>query len=101
MSTEKSRRRPRYRGKNPRHFSEKYKEHAPERYAADVAKVIAGGKTPAGTHRAVMVEQVMEVLAPQPGEFAVDCTVGYGGHATALLSALQPGGRLLGLDVDP
>jgi 16S rRNA (cytosine1402-N4)-methyltransferase len=43
----------------------------------------------------------MEVLAPQPGELAVDCTVGYGGHATALLSALQPGGRLIGLDVDP
>jgi 16S rRNA (cytosine1402-N4)-methyltransferase len=101
MSTEKPRRRPRYKGKNPRHFAEKYKEHAPERYAADVAKVIAGGKTPAGTHRPVMVREIMEVLAPQPGELAVDCTLGYGGHAVALLSALQPGGRLIGLDVDP
>src|SRR5205814_1941889 len=101
MSSEKPKRRPRYRGKNPRHFSEKYKEHAPERYASDVAKVIAGGKTPAGTHRPVMVQEIMEVLAPQAGEFAVDCTLGYGGHAVALLSALQPGGRLLGLDVDP
>jgi len=101
MSTEKSRRRPRYRGKNPRHFSEKYKEHAPERYADDIAKVIAGGKTPAGTHRPVMVHEIMEVLAPRAGELAVDCTLGYGGHAVALLSALQPGGRLVGLDVDP
>jgi 16S rRNA (cytosine1402-N4)-methyltransferase len=101
MSTEKPKRRQRYTGKNPRHFSEKYKEHAPERYAGDVAKVIAGGKTPAGTHRAVMVREIMEVLAPQAGELAVDCTLGYGGHAAALLSALQPGGRLIGLDVDP
>jgi 16S rRNA (cytosine1402-N4)-methyltransferase len=101
MNMEKPKRRPRYRGRNPRHFSEKYKEHAPERYAADVAKVIAGGKTPAGTHRPVMVREIIEVLAPQPGELAVDCTLGYGGHATALLSALQPGGRLIGLDVDP
>jgi 16S rRNA (cytosine1402-N4)-methyltransferase len=101
MSTEKPKRRPRYRGKNPRHFSEKYKEHAPERYAGDVAKVIASGKTPAGMHRPVMVDEIMEVLAPQAGELAVDCTLGYGGHAVALLSALQPVGRLIGLDVDP
>src|SRR6185503_11072658 len=99
--TEKPKRRPRYRGRNPRHFSEKYKEHAPERYAGDVAKVIASGKTPAGTHRPVMVGEIMEVLAPQPGELAVDCTLGYGGHAAAFLAALQPGGRLIGLDIDP
>src|SRR5438094_901723 len=101
MSTQKPKRRTRYRGKNPRHFSEKYKEHAPERYARDVAKVIASGKTPAGMHRPVMVREIMEVLTPQAGELAVDCTLGYGGHAVALLTALQPGGRLIGLDVDP
>jgi 16S rRNA (cytosine1402-N4)-methyltransferase len=48
-----------------------------------------------------MVREVLEVLAPQPGEFAVDCTLGFGGHAEALLAAIQPGGRLIGLDVDP
>jgi 16S rRNA (cytosine1402-N4)-methyltransferase len=101
MTTEKPQRRRRYSGKNPRHFSEKYKEHAPERYAADVAKVLASGKTPAGTHRPIMVREVMEILAPRAGELAVDCTLGYGGHAVALLPALQPGGRLIGLDVDP
>ena len=94
-------RRPRYRGKNPRQFHEKYKEHQPERYAGDVAKVLAGGKTPAGTHRPIMAREVLEVLAPQPGEIAVDCTLGYGGHARALLAAVQPGGRLLGVDADP
>jgi 16S rRNA (cytosine1402-N4)-methyltransferase len=101
MSTEKPKRRPRYKGRNPRHFSEKYKEHDAERYAADVDKVIKSGKTPAGMHRPVMVHEVMEVLDPQSGELAIDCTLGYGGHAAALLPALQPGGRLIGLDVDP
>ena len=101
MDTERPKRRRRYRGKNPRHFSEKYKEHAPERYPADFDKVIAGGRTPAGTHRPIMVGDVVEVLQPRPGEFAVDCTLGYGGHAIALLSAIQPGGRLLGIDIDP
>lgn len=95
------RRRPRYAGKNPRRFDEKYKELNPERYAADVAKVIAAGKTPAGTHRPIMVAEILEVLALQPGEVAVDCTLGFGGHARELLTKLTPGGRLVGLDVDP
>jgi 16S rRNA (cytosine1402-N4)-methyltransferase len=95
------RRRPRYSGKNPRRFEEKYKERDPARYAETVAKVLASGKTPAGTHRPIMVAEILEVLHPQPGEIAVDCTLGYGGHARELLAKLQPGGRLIGLDVDP
>lgn len=98
---EKPPRRIRYRGKNPRQFHEKYKELAPDRYAADVAKVIAGGKTPAGTHRPIMVAEILKLLAPRPGQIAVDCTLGYGGHAKELLTAIQPGGRLIGVDADP
>jgi 16S rRNA (cytosine1402-N4)-methyltransferase len=94
-------RRVRYAGKHPRHFEEKYKEHLPGRYAQTVAKVLAAGKTPAGMHRPVMVAEVMEALAPQPGEVAVDCTLGFAGHAQELLARIQPGGRLLGLDTDP
>jgi 16S rRNA (cytosine1402-N4)-methyltransferase len=94
-------RRPRYAGKYPRRFEEKYKEHQPGRYGETVAKVLASGKTPAGTHRPIMVAEVLQVLAPQPGEIAVDCTLGFGGHAQELLPLLQPGGRLLGLDADP
>ncbi len=94
-------RRPRYPGRNPRAFHQKYKELQPDRYAADVEKVLQAGKTPAGMHRAVMVDDVLACLAPQPGEVAVDCTLGYGGHARALLDRVLPGGRLIGLDVDP
>jgi 16S rRNA (cytosine1402-N4)-methyltransferase len=95
------RRRPRYSGKHPRRFEEKYKEHQPERYADTIAKVLASGKTPAGTHRPIMVPEILDVLAPKPGEIAVDCTLGYGGHAQEILARIQPGGRLLGLDTDP
>ena len=98
---EKPSRRARYRGKYPRHFHEKYKEHQPDRYPDDVSKVISGGKTPAGTHRPVMMAEILRVLGPRPGDVVVDCTVGYGGHARALLAAVRPGGRLLGIDADP
>lgn len=94
-------RRTRYRGNHPRRFAEKYKEHNPNRYAADVQKIIASGKTPAGSHRPICVREILEILAPQPGETAVDATLGYGGHASEILSALLPGGCLLALDVDP
>ncbi|MEI6107561.1 MAG: 16S rRNA (cytosine(1402)-N(4))-methyltransferase RsmH [Opitutae bacterium] len=95
------RRRPRYAGKNPRRFADKYKEHDPARYATEVAKVLASGKTPAGSHRPIMVEEILAVLALQPGEVAVDCTLGFGGHTREMLPRLAPGGRLIGLDVDP
>ncbi len=95
------RRRPRYTGKNPRRFEDKYKEHDPQRYAADVAKVIASGKTPAGSHRPIMVVEILECLALGTGEVAMDCTLGYGGHAEEMLGRLGAKGRLIGLDVDP
>ena len=94
-------RRPRYRGKNPRRFEEKYKERDPQRYGETIAKVLASGKTPAGTHRPVMVQEILEALAPKPGAIAVDCTLGYGGHAQEIVARISPGGRLLGLDADP
>jgi 16S rRNA (cytosine1402-N4)-methyltransferase len=93
-------RRPRYAGKNPRRFHERYKELAPERYAADVRKIVASGKTPAGSHLPIMVAEVIECLRPRAGDIAIDCTLGGGGHARAILERVQPGGRLIGLDTD-
>lgn len=97
----KHRRRVRYRGTHPRAFEEKYKELAAERYADDVAKVIAGGKTPAGTHRPICVAEILAALDPRPGQTGLDATLGYGGHARELLERIRPGGRLFALDVDP
>jgi 16S rRNA (cytosine1402-N4)-methyltransferase len=95
------RRRPRYSGKNPRRFEDKYKELNPEAHAETVSKVRASGKTPAGQHVPIMLREIVELCALTAGQRVVDCTLGYGGHASALLQAVQPGGSLLGLDQDP
>jgi 16S rRNA (cytosine1402-N4)-methyltransferase len=46
----------------------------------------------------VLVDEVVALLAPSRGGLFVDCTVGLGGHAAALLEAGAD--RLLGLDRD-
>ena len=94
-------RRVRYSGTHPRKFEEKYKELNPDKYAADVRKVLESGRTPAGMHRPICVSEILEVLNPQPGETGLDATLGFGGHAGDLLSRIVPGGRLFGIDVDP
>jgi 16S rRNA (cytosine1402-N4)-methyltransferase len=52
-------------------------------------------------HVPVLMHQVLEALDPQPGQTVVDCTLGLGGHAGELLRRLTPGGRLIGIDLDP
>ncbi len=51
-------------------------------------------------HVPVMVEEVLESLAPAPGSLQIDATVGGGGHSMRVLEATTPDGRLLGLDAD-
>jgi 16S rRNA (cytosine1402-N4)-methyltransferase len=52
-------------------------------------------------HEPVLLVEVLDALQPAPGGRFVDGTVGGGGHAEGLLEGSRPGGRLLGLDVDP
>lgn len=56
--------------------------------------------TSAGEHRPVLLETVLSVLNPQPGQVVVDCTVGWAGHAVELLRRIGKNGRLIGLDLD-
>ena len=52
-------------------------------------------------HLPVLVEEVIEMLAPAPGSLHIDATLGGGGHTERILEAANPDGRLLGLDADP
>lgn len=52
-------------------------------------------------HVPVLGRQVLALLDPKPGMVCLDCTVGLGGHAAMILPHLAPGGRYIGLDVDP
>jgi 16S rRNA (cytosine1402-N4)-methyltransferase len=93
-------RRERYKGTHPKTFKEKYKELQPDRYAADVAKVIQQGRTPAGMHRSICVDEILEVLQITAGQTGLDATLGYGGHSAEIIKRLLPGGHLFAFDVD-
>ena len=57
--------------------------------------------TPEGSHLPVLLDEVLDALAPRLGDVAVDCTAGHAGHAAALLRRLGPAGKLVCLDLDP
>jgi 16S rRNA (cytosine1402-N4)-methyltransferase len=52
-------------------------------------------------HQPVLVAEVLDFLAPRPGQTIVDATVGAGGHARLLAERLGSTGHLIGLDRDP
>lgn len=97
----KHQRRVRYKGTHPRKFNEKYKELNPERYSDTIEHVIAKGNTPAGSHRSIMVNEILDFLQIKPGQIGLDCTLGYGGHTLEMLKALDGQGHMYATDVDP
>lgn len=101
MEEQQHKRRVRYKGTHPRKFEEKYKEHNPEKYADTIEKVISKGSTPAGMHRSIMVDEILDFLQIQPGQKGLDATLGYGGHTRRMLEQLQGEGHICALDVDP
>jgi 16S rRNA (cytosine1402-N4)-methyltransferase len=52
-------------------------------------------------HQPIMVAEVLRCLRPSPGDVALDCTLGSGAHARAVLERIAPAGRLIGIDADP
>jgi 16S rRNA (cytosine1402-N4)-methyltransferase len=52
-------------------------------------------------HIPVLAGELIELLDPQPGAVAVDCTIGGGGHARLVADRIGPAGTLIGIDRDP
>ncbi|MDX6623597.1 MAG: rRNA (cytosine1402-N4)-methyltransferase [Solirubrobacterales bacterium] len=52
-------------------------------------------------HEPVLAPELVSLLAPRPGQTAVDCTFGGGGHARLVAEQLGPEGTLIGIDRDP
>jgi 16S rRNA (cytosine1402-N4)-methyltransferase len=52
-------------------------------------------------HVPVLAGELIDLTGPAPGETAVDCTFGAGGHARLMADRLGPGGTLVCIDRDP
>jgi 16S rRNA (cytosine1402-N4)-methyltransferase len=52
-------------------------------------------------HEPVLYQEIIHALQPHTPGLYIDGTVGAGGHAHGILEACAPGGRLLGMDIDP
>ncbi|HAZ05123.1 MAG TPA: 16S rRNA (cytosine(1402)-N(4))-methyltransferase, partial [Acetobacterium sp.] len=97
----KHQRRPRYKGTHPKAYRDKYKELQPEKYADTIEKVMQKGSTPAGMHRSICVDEILDFLQITPGQTGLDATLGFGGHTQAMIRCLGGKGHLYALDVDP
>ncbi|MEK7174133.1 MAG: 16S rRNA (cytosine(1402)-N(4))-methyltransferase RsmH [Patescibacteria group bacterium] len=52
-------------------------------------------------HQSVFLKETLKHLDPRPGEFIIDGTLDGGGHAEEILARISPGGKFLGVDLDP
>lgn len=62
---------------------------------------MSAGDGGALAHTPVLLKEALDYLRPAPGQTVVDATLGGGGHAAALVRAIAPNGRLVGVDRDP
>ncbi|MEY3022923.1 MAG: hypothetical protein RIS86_2121 [Planctomycetota bacterium] len=76
------------------------REHSTAPLAADGSERTGRAHASVG-HVPVLLEAVLETLAPRSGETFVDLTAGRGGHAEAVARRLGPGGRVVLFDLDP
>lgn len=51
-------------------------------------------------HVPVLLNEIIQYLDPKPGEHFIDCTLGGGGHAEAILKMTAPDGKILAMDID-
>jgi 16S rRNA (cytosine1402-N4)-methyltransferase len=56
---------------------------------------------PNNGHEPVLLDAVLQNLAPNPGQTFIDCTLGRGGHSLEIARRLAPSGVILALDADP
>ncbi|MBI2053880.1 MAG: 16S rRNA (cytosine(1402)-N(4))-methyltransferase RsmH [Candidatus Staskawiczbacteria bacterium] len=52
-------------------------------------------------HVPVLTKEVIEYLNPEKNENFIDCTIGQAGHSKLVLEKTGPGGKVLGIDMDP
>jgi 16S rRNA (cytosine1402-N4)-methyltransferase len=75
---------------------------APARDAAPKATAKAKVRGRAGVgHTPVLAQELLDLLALEPGQTAIDCTFGDGGHARLVAERLGAGGTLVAIDRDP
>jgi 16S rRNA (cytosine1402-N4)-methyltransferase len=87
--------------RHPQRTNRRQRFPRPRPGAGAATDAVVGEGATASPHRPVMPREVLRCLQPRPGDMVVDATLGGGGHAELLLARIRPGGRLLGLDVDP
>jgi len=97
----KHQRRIRYKGTHPKSFEAKYKELQPEKYTETIEKIMQKGNTPAGMHRPICVNEIIDILKIKQDDQGLDATLGYGGHTSEMLKHLGPKGHLYAVDADP
>ncbi|MGH2863848.1 MAG: 16S rRNA (cytosine(1402)-N(4))-methyltransferase RsmH [Solirubrobacteraceae bacterium] len=71
------------------------------RMGASAGNLVGGTREGEPSHTPVLASELLELLDPQPGELAIDCTFGDGGHARLLAERLGPSGTLVAIDRDP